>query len=72
MIDIITRGEVLTHPRQFPQTIKTKTMTTTTKGDKMILKNGKEVIFSHWEKKHGNGSYFFDINNKKYHIKELA
>jgi hypothetical protein len=47
-------------------------MTTTTKGDKMILKNGKEVIFSHWEKKHGNGSYFFDIKNKKYHIKELA
>jgi hypothetical protein len=47
-------------------------MTPTTKNDKMILKNGKEVIFSHWEKKHGNGSYFFDINNKKYHIKELA
>jgi len=69
---IIKRGEDTTHPRTFSQNIKINTMTPTTKNDKMILKNGKEVIFSHWEKKHGNGSYFFDINNKKYHIKELA
>jgi hypothetical protein len=47
-------------------------MTITTKGDKIILKNAQEIIFSHWEKKNGNGVYFFDINNKKYHIKELA
>jgi len=42
------------------------------KGDIFILKDGKEVIFSHWESKHGNGSYFFDTSGKRYHIKQLA
>jgi hypothetical protein len=47
-------------------------MNLSNKGDILILKNGQEVIFSHWESKGNNGVYFFDTLGKKYHIKELA
>ena len=33
--------------------------------------NFKEVIFSHWEKKHGNGMYWFDIEGNKYSISDI-
>lgn len=33
--------------------------------------NFKEVIFSHWEKKHGNGLYWFDIEGNKYSISDI-
>jgi len=41
----------------------------------MIAKNNKFigfVIFSHWEKTHANGKYWFDINGNKYSITDLA
>ncbi len=38
----------------------------------VILKSGKEVFFSHYEKKNGNGSYWFDTNGNKHHIKDIA
>jgi hypothetical protein len=41
----------------------------------MLAKNSKFigfVIFSHWEKKHANGKYWFDIDGNKYSINDLA
>ena len=46
-----------------------------TKKDLIILKlpNGiKEIFFSHYEKKNGNGGYFFDTNGNKWNIKQIA
>jgi hypothetical protein len=47
-------------------------MTITSKGDIFILRikeNIIEVIFDHWEKNNGNGTYFFDNKANRYNIK---
>ena len=50
-------------------------MIITNKGDLILLViNNKivEVTFSHWEKPHNNGEYFFDIKGNRYSIKQCA
>ena len=42
------------------------------KNDIVILKNGKEVLFSHYEKKNGNGGYWFDTYGNRYHLNDIA
>jgi len=49
-------------------------MNTTNKGDIFILKiNNKiiKIVFNHWQKKNGNGIYFYDIKGDKYSIKDI-
>jgi len=38
----------------------------------VILKGGKTVFFSHYEKNNSSGVYWFDTNGNKYHIKDIA
>lgn len=45
------------------------------KGETVLIKQGRtviEVIFSHYEKPNGNGSYWFDTKGNRYHIKDIA
>jgi hypothetical protein len=45
------------------------------KGDIVIIKiDGKvmEKQFSHYEKKNGNGGYFYTTDGIKHHIKQIA
>ena len=47
----------------------------TLKGDIVILKIYGKVIekqFSHYEKKNGNGGYFYTTDGAKHHIKQIA